>query len=130
MTEAPVFTQLDTQIRFPVLELPKVEHMREEHKALLKRLFPGAVRLQRLIKEIEHNVTEEIASIIGSVDFAHERLAGLLAALKELESQVAAPNYVELNEVREQIRQDHRIHESLEDLVFDCVKHTLDSDLL
>lgn len=130
INQTPVFENTAIQVNFPALALKKVEKMREEHKALLKRLFPKSVRLQRLIIDIEKNFTTEIASIIGSVDFAQERLVGLLSALKELESQINAPSKVALEEVREQIRDDHRIHESLEDLVFDCVRHTLDSDLL
>ncbi len=113
-------------VEFPILELERVEKIREEHRALLKKLFPNSVRLRRLILDIEKSFAEEIASVIGSVDFAKERLAGLISAIKELELQVSTANYVELEEVREQIRQDHRIHQSLEELVFDCVKFTLE----
>ena len=125
--EAPVFTANTTG--FPVLELKNVEQMREEHRLLLKKLFPSAVRLNRLIFAVERNFATEIASIIGSVDFAKERLAGLLAALKELELQVAAPSKIALSELREQIRLDHRIHESLEELVFDCVKFQIEDEI-
>ena len=124
MTKAPVFTRKIAQ-NFSVLELTQVKHMGEEHKALLKRLFPKAVRLGRLLLDIEKNYANEIASIIGSADFAKERLAGLISALKELELQISTANYVELGEVKEQIRQDNRIHQSLEDLVFESVQYTV-----
>lgn len=116
----------DTHVNFPILELEQVEKRRKEHQALLKKLFPNSVRLRKLIIDIEKNFVEDIASVIGSVDFAKERLAGLISALKELELQILTAKYVELEEVREQIQQDNRIHQSLEDLVFESARFTLE----
>lgn len=117
---------LDTHVSFPILELEQVKKRREEHQVLLKKLFPHSVRLRKLIIDIEKNFVEDIASIIGSVDFAKERLAGLISALKELELQILSAKYVELEEVREQIQQDNRIHQSLEELVFESARFTLE----
>ncbi len=113
-------------VDFPILELEQVEKRRKEHRALLKKLFPNSVRLRKLIIDIEKNFVEDIAAIMGSVDFAKERLSGLISALKELELQISTANYVELEEVREQIRQDNRIHQSLEDLVYESARFTLE----
>lgn len=114
------------QVRFPILKLQNVKEKQKEHQALLKELFPKPVRLSKLIIDIEKNFAQDIASIIGSVDFAKERLAGLISALKEFESQIATANYVNLEEVKEQIRQDNRIHQSLEELVFESVQHSVE----
>lgn len=118
------------KLKFPVLKLEKVKKEREEHRKLLKTLFPNPVRLHRLIHDIEKNFAKEFASIIGSVDFAEQRLAGLLAALRELVEYVEVPNEVVIDDIRDRIRFDQRIHESFEDLVIECVQaHSSTNDL-
>ncbi len=113
------------RLRFPVLKLEKVKKQREEHKALLQGLFPNPVRLSRLIHDVEKSFAKEFASIIGSVDFAEQRLAGLLQALKELLEKVESAELSDHDKLREHISLDQRIHESFEELVFECAKFSL-----
>lgn len=114
------------RLKFPVLTLEKVKRQREEHRALLKTLFPSPVRLHRLVQDIEKNFAKEVASIIGSVDFAEQRLAGLLSALKEIIEKIELSHAVSPEVIREHIREDHRIHEIFEDLVFECARFSLE----
>lgn len=108
------------KLKFPVLKLEKVKKQREEHRELLQNLFPNPVRLHRLIHDIEKSFAKEFASIIGSVDFAEQRLAGLLQALKELLEKIENGEFSTHDEIREHVSLDQRIHESFEELVFNC----------
>lgn len=110
----------------PALKLEKVKAMREEQRTMLSQLFPSPVRLKRLIHDIENNFAKEFASVIGSVDHAEARLAGLLAALKELAEKIELLEHQSLAEIEEHIKQDTRIHQLFEDLVFNCAKYSLE----
>lgn len=111
---------------FPALDLPIVDRLRAEQHELVQRLFPTPMRLQRLIHDIKKNFSKEIAALFGSIDFAEERLAGLISALQELDGQIVNKELASLEEIKAQIKQDPRIHEVLEDTVFDCAGHTID----
>ena len=110
----------------PALKLKKVKAMRAEQRTMLSHLFPTPVRLKRLIHDIENNFAKEFASVIGSVDHAQARLAGLLAALKELSQKVELLEHQSLAEIEEHIKQDTRIHQQFENLVFNCAKYSLE----
>jgi hypothetical protein len=121
-------TWVEKKLPFPVLNLKKIKAEREAHKQLLDKLFPKPVHLKRLILDIKHNYAKEIASIIGSIDFAEQRLAGLIFAIEELTTKIEKIEKVDekiLKELHEHIQQDKRIHESLEDLIFACTHHTM-----
>lgn len=111
---------------FPALELPIVDRLRAEQHELVQRLFPTPMRLQRLIHDIKINFSKEIASLFGSIDFAEERLAGLIAALQELDGQILNKEFATLDEIKAQIEQDPRIHTVLEKTIYECAKHTID----
>lgn len=115
----------EKKLRFPVLKLEKITEERKRQKELLAQLFPKPVRLHRLIQDIEKNFPEEFASIIGSVDYAEARLAGLLAALRELAAKVDTRT-ISHEEIDEHVRQDTRIHELFEELVLDCTRFALE----
>ena len=110
------------EVKFPAIALEKVKQQRLEHQTLLKTLFPHPVRLHRLLHDIEKNFATEIASIIGSVDFAPQRLAGLLSAVREIIQTIETQRDISLAELREHIQSDPRIHEIFEDLIFDCAQ--------
>ena len=113
------------KLHFPVLKLENVKKQREEHHELLQTLFPNPVRLQRLIQDIEKSFAKEFASIIGSIDFAEQRLAGLLSALKELAEKIEVGETVSPEEVRVHIAEDPRIHQSFEELVHECALQSM-----
>ena len=104
---------------------PTVEEMKKKRTELLKELYAEPVRLKRLIKDIQHNYTKEFATLIGSVDFAEERLAALIAALHELAEKVEAPGEKIIEDIQEFIRQDTRIDEVFENFVLSCAKVSL-----
>ena len=110
----------------PALKLEKVKAMRAKHRAMLNSLFPKPVRLKRLMHDIEHSFAKEFASVIGSVDYAEARLAGLLAAIKELSEKIEMLEHRSIEEIKEYIQQDTRIHELFEDLVFECAKYSFE----
>jgi len=114
------------KLQFPVLRLEKVKKQREEHRELLQNLFPNPVRLSRLIHDIEKSFAREFASIIGSIDFAEQRLAGLLQALKELLEKIEKKEFGHHDQLKEHISLDQRIHESFEELIFECAKHSFE----
>lgn len=113
------------KLQFPVLKLERVKKQRKEHRDLLDTLFPKPVRLYRLMHDVEKSFAKEFASIIGSVDFAEERLAGLLHALKELLEKIESGEFVHSDALREHISLDQRIHQSFEDLIFDCTQFSI-----
>jgi hypothetical protein len=117
---------LKNKLHFPVLKLDKVKKQRAKHRQLLQSLFPKPVRLTRLIHEVEKSFALEFASIIGSIDFAEERLAGLLIALKELAEKIELRGEITLEDMREHIAFDQRIHQSFEDLIFDSAKFSFE----
>lgn len=119
-------TPREKKLHFPVLKLEKVKKQREEHRELLKTLFPKPVRLYRLIHDVEKSFAKEFASIIGSVDFAEQRLVGLLQALRELVEKLEAGEFNHHDEVRDHITLDQRIHQSFEELVFECARYSLE----
>jgi len=110
----------------PAVKLAKVKAMRAEQRAMLSNLFPTPVRLKRLMHDIEHSFSKEFASVIGSVDHAEARLAGLLAALRELAEKIELLEHQSLEEIEEHIKQDTRIHQLFENLVFNCAKYSLE----
>jgi hypothetical protein len=112
------------KLQFPALKLEKVKKKREEHKQLLSSLFPKPVRLSRLMHDVEKSFALEFASIIGSIDFAEERLAGLIIALKELAEKIEHRGELTIEEMREHITFDQRIHQSFEDLIFESAKYS------
>lgn len=114
------------KLLLPALKIEKVKAKRAEHREMLSNLFPTPVRLKRLMHDIEHNFAKEFASVIGSVDHAEERLAGLLASLKELAEKIELLEHTTVEEIEEHIRFDTRIHELFEDLILDCARFSLE----
>lgn len=105
---------------FPALVLEHVKKLRKEQRALLDKLFPKAISLRRLIADINFSYKKEIAAMIGSVDFAEERLAGLTAALRELADKIDSKKIITIDEIKSQIKAHPRIPKILEKLVEKC----------
>ena len=104
---------------------PTVKELKKKRAELLNELYTEPVRLKRLIKDIQHNYTTEFASIIGSIDFAEDRLSALISALQELAEKTESSKKDILQELEEFIKQDTRIDEVFEDFVFSCAQVSL-----
>ena len=99
---------------------------REDVVFLLEEWYPNPVVLHTLILDIKNNRAREFAGIIGTTDFAEARLAGLRAALTELNEKILAPETkVKKEAVLEIIAEDTRIDFEFEDLVKKCALFTL-----
>lgn len=109
----------------PGLETPQTDAKRERQKEVIGKLFPEDADLGRLIADIPASYAEQFAEVIGSTDFAEERLAGLLAALNRLVTEIQSEQIRTEEQITEYVREEKHIHEVFEDLVIRCALNSL-----